>query len=403
MKKGFTLIELLAVILILGVIALIAVPIVNNVIEDSKKHAAEVTAMHYIKSINDQNALYKLQPDKFTPITSGDVEDIEVNLKGEGPTEGEVTIENGKVTEAELCANGYTVTYNGITTTVEGKCGSVSSCTAEDMTFSYTGGVQTYTVTCTGTYKLEVWGAQGGSADETYHGGYGGYSTGTVKLNKNKNTTLYVVVGGAGTYGSSTVAGGYNGGGNSYGYSANTSSGGGATHIATETGVLSSLESNQGSILIVAGGGGGSYKKNSSNYGYGGAGGGTTGLGSSNVVSERSQIIHATGGTQNSGGTYGIYYNSSYKGLGELSNGSFGQGGTNQSTGDDRTISGGGGGFYGGGAAYQGPAAGGSSYIGGVTNGQTIDGDSSMPTHDGTSTMTGNTGNGYAKITYLGK
>ena len=26
-----------------------------------------------------------------------------------------------------------------------------------------------------------------------------------------------------------------------------------------------------------------------------------------------------------------------------------------------------------------------------------------MPTYDGKSTMTGNTGNGYAKITYLGK
>ena len=26
-----------------------------------------------------------------------------------------------------------------------------------------------------------------------------------------------------------------------------------------------------------------------------------------------------------------------------------------------------------------------------------------MPTYDGTATMTGNTGNGYAKITYLGK
>ena len=25
-----------------------------------------------------------------------------------------------------------------------------------------------------------------------------------------------------------------------------------------------------------------------------------------------------------------------------------------------------------------------------------------MPTHDGTSTMTGNTGNGFAKITYIG-
>lgn len=26
-----------------------------------------------------------------------------------------------------------------------------------------------------------------------------------------------------------------------------------------------------------------------------------------------------------------------------------------------------------------------------------------MPSHDGTTTMTGNAGNGYAKITYLGK
>jgi hypothetical protein len=31
-----------------------------------------------------------------------------------------------------------------------------------------------------------------------------------------------------------------------------------------------------------------------------------------------------------------------------------------------------------------------------------IAGNASMPTHDGTSTMTGNDGNGYAKITYLG-
>ena len=124
MKKGFTLIELLAVILILGIIALIAIPAVTNVIEDSKRHASEVTALSYIKAINDQNALYKLQPDKFTPITSGDVDDIIVNLKGDGPTSGTVTIENGKVTEAELCASGYTVTYNGVSTTVEGKCGT---------------------------------------------------------------------------------------------------------------------------------------------------------------------------------------------------------------------------------------------------------------------------------------
>ena len=37
MKKGFTLIELLAVITILAIISLVAVPIVINIIEDSKE------------------------------------------------------------------------------------------------------------------------------------------------------------------------------------------------------------------------------------------------------------------------------------------------------------------------------------------------------------------------------
>ena len=39
MKKGFTLIELLAVIIILAIIALIATPIVLNVINDARKSA----------------------------------------------------------------------------------------------------------------------------------------------------------------------------------------------------------------------------------------------------------------------------------------------------------------------------------------------------------------------------
>ena len=372
MKKGFTLIELLAVILILGIIALIAIPAVTNVIEDSKKHSAEVTAMSYIKAIDDQNALYKLQPDKFTPINSGNVNELNVSINGEGPTSGTVTITNGKVTEAELCANGYTVTYNGIKSTVGNKCGVVT-CTGEDQTFEYTGNIQTYTVTCTGTYKLEVWGAEGGSYDTTYYGGKGGYSEGDIDLTI--GTTLYVVVGGQGAVFTSSVAtGGYNGGG---GATVSNSSlgrgatGGGATHIATVTGELKDLESNKNSVLIVAGAGGGGGRETTGAGGYvkGGAGGGIEGKpGTTN------RCTAGTGGTQSTGFAFGT------GGLGSQWAGS------------------GGGGYYGG-VAYGG---GGSGYIGGVTNGQTIDGDSSMPTHDGTSTMTGNAGNGYAKITFIG-
>lgn len=41
MKKGFTLIELIAVIVLLGVVALISYPIIGNLINDSKQKAYE--------------------------------------------------------------------------------------------------------------------------------------------------------------------------------------------------------------------------------------------------------------------------------------------------------------------------------------------------------------------------
>ena len=50
-NKGFTLVELLAVIVILALIALIATPIILNVINDAKKQAAKDSAYGYMDAV----------------------------------------------------------------------------------------------------------------------------------------------------------------------------------------------------------------------------------------------------------------------------------------------------------------------------------------------------------------
>lgn len=230
--------------------------------------------------------------------------------------------------------------------------------------FDYTGKCQTFTSSTDMAYKLQTWGAAGGYDSD--RGGYGGYAEGAIELKKDQK--IYICVGGVGAS-AAAYGGGFNGGGGA-GYSGSSGAGGGATHIAlTDHGILPNYANYKDEILIVAGAGGGG----GNSYGptTGGAGGGLTGLAGAG----------ATGGTQTSGGSGG-------------SAGTFGQGG--QRTGDG---GGGGGGYYGGGAsAGDGGGAGGSSYIAGVKRGKTIDGNSSMPTHDNKSTMNGNTGNGYARI-----
>ena len=58
--------------------------------------------------------------------------------------------------------------------------------------YDYTGEEQIFTVPKTGTYKLEVWGAQGGNYNLLKLGGYGAYSVGNIELKKDEK--LYVKI-----------------------------------------------------------------------------------------------------------------------------------------------------------------------------------------------------------------
>ena len=79
--------------------------------------------------------------------------------------------------------------------------------------FNHTGKVQTATLT-PGKYILETWGAEGGGRNLSKNnnsglGGKGGYSVGTITIDK--NTNIYVYVGGHGLYFISCYAvGGFN-------------------------------------------------------------------------------------------------------------------------------------------------------------------------------------------------
>jgi len=273
--------------------------------------------------------------------------------------------------------------------------------------FDYAGSEQVFTVTKSGTYKIEAWGASGGDGSSTYLGGYGGYSTGEVTLNK--GDVLYINVGGKGstTTGFSVLSsGGYNGGGDAINTNTACSSytlgsGGGATSIATKSGLLSTLSSATSSILVVSGGGGGGAWCNDSNHGTGGSGGGINGSDAYNLGTDTGNG-YGLGATQSAGGSY---HGKSYTG-------SFGKAYTGTAT---QPVSGGGGGYYGGGSGGIHSAGGGSGYIGSssLTNkvmycyNCTESSDESTKTVSTTnvsSTPTSNyakIGNGYARITLV--
>ena len=89
-KKGFTLIELLAVIVILSVITLITIPMITNVIEESKKKALASSVEGLVESANlyaiDNDGVYEFLFDKEHKGSTkkGEQLDYRGTIDGEG-------------------------------------------------------------------------------------------------------------------------------------------------------------------------------------------------------------------------------------------------------------------------------------------------------------------------------
>jgi hypothetical protein len=262
--------------------------------------------------------------------------------------------------------------------------------------FPYTGNIVEFQVSFSGTYKIEAWGARGGSSSSST-GPLGAYSKSFVDLSKNER--IKILVGEKGYPGSS-------GCGSNFIYSGG---GGGGTFIAKGR-----------TPLCVAGGGGGFVYRSfstvqshacgqatqlSANIGNGqaalkmggigastaGGGGGFEGNGGNGSGSwGRGGYSFLNGGARQTSGTYDGY---SYGGFG---------GGASQSGCSSGGGGSGGGGGYTGGSTYPSDSiqgGGGGSYFEGSYNNEAslaISGcDSKLPTNPGTN------GNGYARLTFF--
>ncbi len=134
-NRGFTLIELLAIIVILAIIAVITVPIILNIIENSRKGAATDSAYGYKDAINkyyltrlsdnpnwnELDGTYNINSDGN--LKKSETETYNINVSGQHPTDGYIVIQ-GKSTSGCLVYGDYAITINNgeVTNTKKGDC-----------------------------------------------------------------------------------------------------------------------------------------------------------------------------------------------------------------------------------------------------------------------------------------
>jgi hypothetical protein len=250
-------------------------------------------------------------------------------------------------------------------------CNNYYSGTDLDGDVTVSSGMQIWTVPTSGTYYFEVSGAQGGSQNSSYYGGYGAKITGQINLNAGQQLLISI-----GQKGSDD--------GDSPG-------GGGGTVVALGNSYTSAEP------LFVAGGGGGRSQNGSANYSAINGQSGTSGGNSSGAGNAGTNGNGASyqGHGSNSGGGAGFFTGSgSSTGTGSHARGfrqgyrgstlagpygGFGGGGAGSNSNGDWDKAGGGG-YSGGNHAYDaGQGGGGGSFYATTISNPTIYGGSSAP------------------------
>lgn len=427
-NKGFAIASILYSIMVLFLMLLLSILGILG----SRKATLDKNKKDIINSLNQAYVVNKFtfEHKDITIVNTGNLDDITYALmdgvKAIDAEGNEISKEfiryDLNINNIENKAYNVTYTANSNGQTIVGTRLITFTPTTNITTFAYKGSPEEFTPDYNGAYKIELWGASGGDY-ETALGGAGAYTKGNIKLSTENNLFVYV-----GSH-PSDYNSGYNGGGlGGTSTDGRYTGGGGATDIRLENGTWSNFDSLKSRIMVAAGGAGtGVYFSNI----IGGAAGGLIGNLGTNSKCSSSVADHslATPGTQTSFGLAAIGSTSSNSGAG-----SFGYSGITRIN-QGKLGTGGGSGYYGGGNGSStncnvSAGAGGSSFISGydgcdaiseeststniIHTGQSIHysgykfdnpvmyaGNEVMPTHDGTGTMTGNSGDGYAKISLI--
>lgn len=113
-KNGFTLIELLAVLIVLSLIAVITVPVVLNILDNSKKDVSKNSAHRYVDAVNKyyvSNELNRVKQELPNGYKLVSELPSDFSVSGDEPTSDSwLKLENGEVIAYSLKFGDYVVT-----------------------------------------------------------------------------------------------------------------------------------------------------------------------------------------------------------------------------------------------------------------------------------------------------